>query len=351
MDHDIESIPSMGIDQAEGIVRTINSRFDGQVSRANEEDLANALNHTTADSGAFRSKLADLRKYGFIEGHGDKQLTPLAQDLVDNKPAAIRRIINNTELFKRAKDHFGTSTIDKAEWHQWLADRGVEDLTDSEVTDLQTTYNTLIRQLPQDDGDPFSEEYFDKYFDNLDDPQKRELCIQSLRDLASKPLPSLDYYDKIYEVIREEEYPNQTAQFVNILKHMCFSSTELIRDERMAKTVELAIERLDQSSQDSVRWYAIRMLESLNPGREDLNDVSEMWNQTLSLAKNGHENDDEEKLKHARRLFHLLISDWADEALLEQIEKDTFDAYIADDDFADFVQYWHKSSREELGLV
>lgn len=71
--------PELSADDAIEAVRVINDKFHGEVN--NIDSYAAALGHKTSKSGAFLTKLADIRKWGLIERNNIRP-TPFAQKIL-----------------------------------------------------------------------------------------------------------------------------------------------------------------------------------------------------------------------------------------------------------------------------
>lgn len=373
MDVSKQEIPTLEIERAENIVRTILNRYDGKVTPTTEDELAQDLDHNSANSGAFRSKLADLRKYNFLDGWGDKQLTPLGRKLVDNKQRVARTVINDNVLFKTAHDHFDTSLPDETEWDKFV-ERQEIDLNDSDKRQARKTYNSLIKQLPKQNEDPFPEEYFDKYYKNLQVDAVSARCLDSLEELAKRPIPSIEYYDKIFDPVKgyidfqdrqheesidsDELTPDQFQSFVTILSEMSRTSANLVREKRGENTVEVALELIQDPPTESITYDAIRVLASLNPSEVDQKFTSDIWDIARTYQIDGFEQDVHRKREAGGQLFELLIERWADKELLEQIEDDLFELIKSYDttgekknEFGRRLGNQHRWCQEELGLV
>lgn len=79
----------------------------------NREALAQAIGSTTVNSGTFMRKLADMRKYGLINGKiDDLYVSEIAKTIAiprndEERKAAVREIIMSIPLYKALFDHFG----------------------------------------------------------------------------------------------------------------------------------------------------------------------------------------------------------------------------------------------------
>lgn len=77
-----------------------------------DDALANALGYGAVQGGAFRQRVADLRKYGLITGRGSQLgAGPIAQAIFADHPGdrekALHDMMSNISLFKALYDHFG----------------------------------------------------------------------------------------------------------------------------------------------------------------------------------------------------------------------------------------------------
>lgn len=105
-------------------VRRLYNRFqDKEVSDLNE--VATALNHTSAKSGAFLLKLTALRAYGLIDGRGKIHISELGASLAypkdrSEEEKALERAVTNIPLWKELYLRFGT-TLPKQGFAEELA--------------------------------------------------------------------------------------------------------------------------------------------------------------------------------------------------------------------------------------
>jgi len=106
------------------VVRRLYNRFqDKEVSDLNE--VATALNHTSAKSGAFLLKLTALRAYGLIDGRGKIHISELGASLAypkdrSEEEKALERAVTNIPLWKELYLRFGT-TLPKQGFAEELA--------------------------------------------------------------------------------------------------------------------------------------------------------------------------------------------------------------------------------------
>jgi len=93
------------------VVRRLYNRFqDNEVKDLNE--VATALNHTSAKSGAFLLKLTALRAYGLIDGRGKIHISKLGASLAypkdrSEEEKALERAVTNIPLWKELYLRFG----------------------------------------------------------------------------------------------------------------------------------------------------------------------------------------------------------------------------------------------------
>lgn len=86
-----------------------------------EDSVARLLGHKSANSGAWKSKIADMRLYGLLEPRAIK-VTPLAEKLtygtVQEKQEAINKTIFNVPLWKELYSKFGVELPNSNFWVQ-----------------------------------------------------------------------------------------------------------------------------------------------------------------------------------------------------------------------------------------
>lgn len=107
--------PSMPMSKAMKDALTVVGHFRDQAF--SNEALASALGYSSAKSGPFHQRIADLRKYGVLTGRGS-QLTacPLAQAIYNDRPGerakALREMMESIPLFKALYEKFGDKLPD-----------------------------------------------------------------------------------------------------------------------------------------------------------------------------------------------------------------------------------------------
>ncbi len=115
------SIPDMRLfPRIEGYARIIYEAY-GFNEATDDNSVAIALGHKTANSGAFLSKLADLRLYGLLEPHSIKA-TKLAEKLTygtdKEKQDATNKAVLGIPLWKELYSKFGVELPESNFWLQ-----------------------------------------------------------------------------------------------------------------------------------------------------------------------------------------------------------------------------------------
>jgi hypothetical protein len=105
--------PDVTTTEALELIKMFQTTLGGKAS--NMESFAKAIGHSTANSGGFRHKLSDLRKYGLIEGRSDIQLTPLAHKILfpmneQEKEEALKDMVFNMPLWRALYEKLGNRT-------------------------------------------------------------------------------------------------------------------------------------------------------------------------------------------------------------------------------------------------
>lgn len=77
--------------------------FNGETNQ--KETFARAVGHKSTDSGTFRRKLADARRYQLMAPRGDYRTTPLGQQLArphdsEDRCEAVVQMLRNVDLIK-----------------------------------------------------------------------------------------------------------------------------------------------------------------------------------------------------------------------------------------------------------
>lgn len=104
-----EKYPELTPEEAERITDVLINEYGGSVS--SEEAFAQSIGHSTSNSGAYRGKLADLRKYGLLESRG-LEPTRLAYNLANPEDAADEyqtkfEMMDNVPLLRDLYENLG----------------------------------------------------------------------------------------------------------------------------------------------------------------------------------------------------------------------------------------------------
>lgn len=341
-------IPNLTLSDAEEIISIIDERFDGSISPDEEEDLAAHLGHETADSGAFRSKLSDLKKYDLLEGWGEKELTPLAYNLLRGEnEEVVENIYSNFGFFRMVQSHFGDSVPRYPEWGEFLEEElGIRLQEINQPKRAWKVYTDLARRAsdqdePQqeDKENTFDEERFQKYLDIADNhEEKRPYAIKALNNLAHDPAPSHKNIDEIIIRVEEDRYPSHDLELLQILKLMC-DRNDNMSGERQQRIEELALDFItnipSNPSRDDLRRVSksIGILEELRATEDSPPWATDLWKTARDAVIQAAEYSDE--WEEAPRLGNLaddIVShltgskaDWADESLKSDIEDDIWE--------------------------
>lgn len=96
------------------------------------ELLADQMGHSTAEGGAFRNKITSLRRYGLISGHGDLDLTPLAEQIVAPRPGsnerrtAMGKAVLNVDLLKKLYERLNYELPSDEIWYDLVEVTGCD---------------------------------------------------------------------------------------------------------------------------------------------------------------------------------------------------------------------------------
>jgi len=137
------------------------------------DTVAKLLNHKSAQSGAFRQKLADLRAYGLIEGRGGVKVSDLARRITypdPNNPKervdAYKDAVLRIPLWKDFWSKWGTTPPKDQFWAQLTKIAGLEaPQAQSVQEEVRNAYLTDIRDIPAQ-GTPLMSQHTE--------PQKQE---------------------------------------------------------------------------------------------------------------------------------------------------------------------------------
>jgi hypothetical protein len=347
-------VPDIDITTAQQFVVTIQEELGGSFNTTTEEELATAHGHTTSDSGAFRGKLSALREWGLIEGRGEKELTSLGEDFYAGEHT-LAQLVSNIELYEQAHSRFGFDTPTKSEWMDFVED---QDITDAEESDLEkawSNYNTLVRFCRNEATEladtPFDHDRFEKHCEKLQEERTRHYAINAIADQVNHPLPNIEPFEAIWEILDENRHPDSRDQFVEILRDMCEQSPELIRERGYEDPVyTFAVDILQNDAHHHNR-KAVEMLRAVLTGQQTKERATELWSIVQSLLEEGVEQGSASLAQIGSNLAHSLIAEWASQEQLRTIEDDIWDEIGRDDEYDTYYESWLKQCQQELGTA
>lgn len=151
---DGDKYPDLDPESAVEIADILVNTFGGEPS--SEEAFAQEVGHSSSDSGAYRGKMADMRRYGLVTSRGLKP-TDLAHQVAnprneDERRDAIFRMLRNISLLSRLYDHLDGQTPSGDFW------RILTEITSANPKDareasgeIQGLYQKMLRFEPSDD--------------------------------------------------------------------------------------------------------------------------------------------------------------------------------------------------------
>lgn len=110
--------PNTGIEEAIDMARKVATTLGGE--DFDRGSLAAALGYQNPTSGSFNNRMADLKRYGILEGRGSSiRITELAHKLAAPGPGefsqAVGELVMNIPLFKALYDRFGNRLLSQDE--------------------------------------------------------------------------------------------------------------------------------------------------------------------------------------------------------------------------------------------
>jgi hypothetical protein len=365
-----QNLPTKDITTLEMIVNIIYHHFDKELTKSEHDSLARMLGHNSSNSGAFNTKLADLRKYGLLEGQGEKQLTSVAEDLVKSRKTGLEEILNNIPLLQKAYEEFNGQIPSEDEWSVFV-DGEIDSKSDELDTDrIRKQYISLVGQLPPAKKEEFSAEKFERYYSDLNKPHMREISIESIRGLSKKELPSIDKFDKLHSIISVhfESCPTvrdppdfatgfdqeHIAELLKALERMTGSSTTTIKQERGEELAKLAIGLITETTESRYHEHARKILDKIDPASLDRAYIKDIWEATLRYFRDSFEGpSDGIKEDLANKLLRRLLSQWADQTMIETMEEDIYAEMKGDigDEYRSNLSEWHYRCRDELDMT
>jgi len=135
-----EKYPDLSPDEAENIADTLVNEFGGDVS--SEEAFAQSIGHSTANSGAYRGKIADMRRYGLLPTRG-LEATDLALRLANPQAPAEEykakyEMLDNVSILSDLYDHLEGMEPPAEFW------RIISEVTDANPKDAREAADDLL---------------------------------------------------------------------------------------------------------------------------------------------------------------------------------------------------------------
>ena len=156
-----QKYPDISAREAVDIVDVLVTTFDG--APPDRDAFAREVGHQSAASGAFKTKIADVRRYGLLPSRG-LEPTELARTVVDPRDdetarAALFRAYRNVPLLSRLYDRLDGGPIreDFSDIVSELTGAGPDDAAVA-ASDLESLYARMRRYAPNEraggrDGD------------------------------------------------------------------------------------------------------------------------------------------------------------------------------------------------------
>lgn len=150
-----QKYPDISAREAVEIVDVLVTTFGGAPS--NRDAFAREVGHESAASGAFKMKIADVRRYGFLPSRG-LEPTELAETVVESRDdeterAALFRAYRNVPVLDRLYDRLNGQPADE-DFSDILEDLTGADLDDVDAAaDIRSLYARMRRCAPEGAGD------------------------------------------------------------------------------------------------------------------------------------------------------------------------------------------------------
>lgn len=148
-----QKYPDISAREAVEIVDSLVTTFDGAPS--DRDAFAREIGHESAASGAFKTKIADVRRYGLLPSRG-LEPTELAESVVapqddESERAALFRAYRNVPILDRLYGRLGGQSID-GDVSDVLADLtgSSPDEAAAAAADLEPLYARMRRYAPDD---------------------------------------------------------------------------------------------------------------------------------------------------------------------------------------------------------
>lgn len=151
---DGEKYPDIDAQTAVEIADILVNTFGGEPS--SEEAFAQEVGHKSSDSGAYRGKIADVRRYGILPSRGLSP-TDLAKRVAnprddEEERKAMFEMYKNISLFSKLYNHLGGQTPNGDFW-RILTEITTANPADAreEATEIEKKYREMLRYEPKKD--------------------------------------------------------------------------------------------------------------------------------------------------------------------------------------------------------
>lgn len=154
------SFPRYGFDTAIENAGTLVNDFNGKIG--SDESFAQALGHSTSNSGSYNKKKGDLKKFGLLDKNS--QATPLAQRIVhpkgqEDKREAKYKALQNIDLLK---DIYEYSDGERPDEDFWIKISEVANTSPKEAKevadDVKELYNKMLDYKPKEEQNQSNED-------------------------------------------------------------------------------------------------------------------------------------------------------------------------------------------------
>lgn len=150
-----QKYPDISARNAAEIVAVLVATFGGAPS--DRDAFAREVGHESAASGAFKMKIADVRRYGFLPGRG-LEPTELAETVVESQDdeterTALFRAYRNVPILDRLYDRLDGQPADE-DFSEILAELTGAELDEIDAAaDIRSLYARMRRCAPDGAGD------------------------------------------------------------------------------------------------------------------------------------------------------------------------------------------------------
>jgi hypothetical protein len=147
--------PDLSARQAAEIADILVNTFGGEPS--SENAFAQEVGHNSADSGAFKMKIADVRRYGLLPNRG-LEPTSLAYTVAnpeneETKQEAMFQMYQNIPILNRLYNHLDGQTPKGDFWRILTEITSAEPKDAKEVaSEIEELYTQMLQYEPDEDG-------------------------------------------------------------------------------------------------------------------------------------------------------------------------------------------------------